>query len=110
VGVPPVSPDEESRLEEKLDLLIALLRVAHREPLEDEREAIIADPINRAVLGVLARGPVDAGELKSRASAESKASKPTIERRIADLAARGVLKRSGSGAQVSYRLTGLVDL
>jgi hypothetical protein len=105
-----VPPADDDTLEAKLDLLIALLRIAYREPLAAEREAILSDPVNEALLATLAKGPLDAGELKSRAAARARASKPTIERRIADLALRGALKRSGSGAQVSYRSTGLFDL
>jgi DNA-binding transcriptional ArsR family regulator len=106
------SPDalEENRLEARLDLLISLLRIAYREPIEAEHQRVLSDPASKAILGAARRDWIDAGELKRRAGSGTQASKPTIERRIAELVDRGVLSRRGAGGHVQYRSTGLIDV
>jgi Fic family protein len=101
--------DHDNTLEAKLDLLIALLRVAHREPLEQRRAEVLSDPAARAILRAAARGWIDAGTLKSTAAKSGEVSKPTAERRIAELVADGVLRRAGAGPHVRYRSSGLFD-
>lgn len=95
------------RVEEKLDLLISLLKIAYREPLIEEREQVLSDGVSRSILKALEKGPLEAGKLKQAASAETKASKPTIERRMAALVDLGAVIRSGAGGQVEYRASGL---
>jgi hypothetical protein len=103
------APSDDDNLEAKLDLLIGLLRLAYREPLEQRRTDILSDPASKAILQLAARDWVDAGELKSVAAKRAKVSKPTVERRIAELVGDGVLRRAGAGAHVSYRSSGLID-
>jgi hypothetical protein len=103
------SAEEDNTLEAKLDLLIGLLRVAYREPLEKRRTEVLSDPAARAILQAAARGWVDAGTLKSMAAKGGKVSRPTAERRIAELVADGVLRRAGAGPHVRYRSSGLID-
>lgn len=95
------------RLEGKLDLLVSLLRIAHSEPLGRARDEVLSDRVNAAILVSANRGWVEAGVLKASAAKRSKASKPTVERRIAELVELGALERRGSGAAVSYRGTSL---
>jgi hypothetical protein len=94
---------------DKLDLLIGLLRVAHREPLEQMRQRLLADPVSKAVLQLAAKGWIEAGTLKSSAAKKGRASKPTAERRIAELVTLGVLLRRGAGSSVRYRSSGLIE-
>jgi hypothetical protein len=101
--------DPDNPLEAKLDLMIALLRVAHREPLAERRSEILSDPTADAILRATARGWVDAGALKLAATEGGRVSRPTAERRIAELVADGVLRRAGAGAHVRYRSSGLID-
>lgn len=97
-----------SAIEDKLDLLIGLMRVAYREPLRAERDRILSDPVSKAILFATEGDWVDAGELKRIAAAKCKVSKPTAERRIAELLADGTLLRVGSGPRVRYRSSGLI--
>jgi len=101
---------EESRIEQKLDLLIALLRIAHRGPIEDAREQLCADKTSWAVLREARGDWVEAGNLKKKVSAVSGASNPTIVRRIAELVEIGALERAGAGGHVRYRTTALFDV
>lgn len=99
-----------SSLEAKLDLLISLLRIAYSEPIAQERDRVMADKVSRAVLAASRREWIEAGELKQLAAAKGKASKATVERRIAELVDLGGLVRSGAGANVRYRATALFEL
>jgi hypothetical protein len=108
--VPAPDPPDADRLEEKLDLLISLIRIAHRQPIDAVREEIASDRVKAAVLRGARRGWVEAGELKKTAAARSKASKPTVERRIAELVSLGALRKAGAGGHVRYRTTALFDL
>jgi hypothetical protein len=101
--------NNSNALEDKLDLLIALLRVAHGAPLEERRAEVLSDPVSEAIMRAAARDWVDAGTLKTKAAKSGNASKPTAERRIAELVADGVLRRAGSGSHVRYRSSGLID-
>jgi DNA-binding transcriptional ArsR family regulator len=94
-------------LEEKLDLLIGLFRIAFREPIEDERHAILAEPVSKAILE-LSGDWIEAGKLKAAVVKKTKVSVPTVSRRLAELSARGILSRAGGGPSVRYRSTGLL--
>jgi hypothetical protein len=104
-----MAPDNLSSLEAKLDLLISLLRIAYHEPIAQERERVMADKVSSAVLAASQREWIEAGELKRLAAAKGKASKPTVERRIAELVDLGALNRNGAGAHVRYRATALFE-
>lgn len=94
-------------LERRLSLLIAIQRVAHRDALKELEEEIQSDRVSREIL-LRTQSWIDAGQLKSVVMSRTKASKPTIERRAAELVSQGVLERTGAGAHVRYRSTGLV--
>jgi DNA-binding transcriptional ArsR family regulator len=95
-------------IENKLDLLISLLRIAHDEPLKAEREAILSEPVSKAILAASADW-IEAGKLKAAVIKKTKVSTPTVSRRLAELVERGLITRRGSGGKVSYRTTGLID-
>lgn len=103
------TPSDEDNLEAKLDLLIGLLRLAYREPLGQRRIEILSDPASKAILQLATREWIDAGELKALAAKRARVSKPTVERRIAELVADAVLRRAGAGAHVRYRSSGLIE-
>jgi hypothetical protein len=98
---------EESRIEQKLDLLISLLRIAHSGPIEVAREQLRADETSWAILEAARGGWIDAGILKKKVTSVSGTSNPTIVRRIAELVEIGALERAGAGGHVRYRTTSL---
>ncbi len=95
-------------IESKLDLLISLLRIAHDEPLKAEREAILAEPVSKAILAA-SNNWIEAGKLKAMVIKKAKVSMPTVSRRLAELVERGLITRKGAGGKVSYRTTGLIE-
>ncbi|HET7454190.1 MAG TPA: winged helix-turn-helix domain-containing protein [Solirubrobacterales bacterium] len=104
-----MSPADDRGLEEKLDLLISLQRIAHAPALDAQREAVVADPVSKAVLSESADW-IKAGPLQKAVAKKTGTSVPTVKRRIAELVERGLLKRSGSGGHVHYRTTGLIEV
>jgi hypothetical protein len=104
-----MSPTNDTALEEKLDLLISLQRIAHAPALDAERKAVLANPVSKAVLSESADW-INAGPLQKAVAKNAKTSVPTVKRRIAELVERGLLKRSGSGGRVQYRTTGLIEV
>jgi DNA-binding transcriptional ArsR family regulator len=104
-----MSPESDaSVLADKLDLLISIQKIAHRSALDAERAEISADPVSESLLGH-ATNWTDAGALQKAVAGATKASIPTIKRRIAQLVDRGLVKREGAGRSVRYRSTGLID-
>ncbi|TML00282.1 MAG: hypothetical protein E6G34_01985 [Actinobacteria bacterium] len=95
-------------IEQKLDLLIALILVGLRDHLAREREQLESDKVFNALVAN-AGDRIGAGELKAAARRASGQSQPRVERRIAELVSRGALTRRGSGRSVSYRSTGLFE-
>lgn len=104
-----MSPASDKALEDKLDLLISLQRIAHAPALDAERGAVLADPVSKAVLSGSADW-INAGPLQKAVAKKAKTSVPTVKRRIAELVERGLLKRAGSGSHIQYRTTGLIEI
>jgi DNA-binding transcriptional ArsR family regulator len=101
-------PDDIASLEEKLDLLIGLFRIAHNGPIDAERQAVRGEPVSNAILE-LSGDWIEAGKLKTAVAMKTKVSIPTVSRRLAELSAKGILSRAGRGPSVRYRSTGLLD-
>jgi Fic family protein len=95
-------------IEEKLDRLIALLRLAYRVDIEAARKSVFADPVNAAILELTAEESRSAGALKAEVQRLTRQSDRTVTRRIADLVSQGFLLQLGSGPRVTYRSSGLI--
>jgi hypothetical protein len=92
---------------ERLDKLIAITQLAHREAIDRARERILGDDAKKAMIE-MASDWTAAGDLKTRAIKESRESSATVGRRLAELVADGVLAKRGGGSNVSYKATGLI--
>jgi Fic family protein len=91
----------------RLDTMIAILRLAHREEIEAARATIRADKARVALLD----GATDwlaAGKLTSAVKAQTGQSPATINRRISELLELGLLEKQGGGPATHYRSTGLI--
>jgi Fic family protein len=94
-------------LARRLDTIIAILQLAHRDEIESARSTIRGDKVKAAILdGTKTWTP--AGTLTSAVKAKTKQSSATINRRIAELLATGVLEKQGGGPATEYRSTGLI--
>lgn len=97
----------EDLMIERLDKIVAILKLAHRDDIDDARTAIRADKVSAQILDMTADW-VAAGKLKTDVISKAKQSQPTVERRIASLVEQGVLECRGAGTASSYRSTGLI--
>ena len=93
---------EHESLIQRLDTIIAILRLANRGELDPVWEATRSDPVSAAILDSASGDYVGSGALQETVSKSTKQSQKTVQRRIADLAAMGLLERRPSG-RPAYR-------
>jgi hypothetical protein len=94
----------DSEITERLDSIIALMKLTNRERLEAERAKL--DEVSKALLDAT-DVPAAVGALKKKVAQKTKQSEKTVQRRIGDLVAMGALTKTGGGATATYRSTGL---
>jgi hypothetical protein len=94
-------------IEQRLNTIIAILQLAHRDAIENARKAIRGDKVNAAILDATTKW-TPAGKVTSAVRQKTKQSSATIGRRLATLVDQGVLDKSGGGPTTTYRATGLV--
>jgi Fic family protein len=94
-------------LADRLDKIIAILQLAHRDEIDNARETIRSDKVNAAILDG-SRGWTPAGKLTSNVISKTSQSGATINRRINELIAMGVLEKQGGGPATQYRASGLI--
>ncbi|HUB75302.1 MAG TPA: hypothetical protein VL979_14865 [Solirubrobacteraceae bacterium] len=93
---------------ERLDLMLAVLQLAHHDAIERASEQVRADPLNAAIIDACGEDWVGAGKLTSAAGAAADAKERTVRTHIAALVARRALQRRGAGKSIQYRSTGLI--
>lgn len=92
---------------ERLDKLVAIQQLAHREALESARVSIRADKVNAAILDATTK-LTPAGKVVTDVKKKTGQSSATISRRIALLMELGVVEKQGAGPATRYRSTGLI--
>ena len=92
---------------DRLDRLLAIQQLVHREALESARASIRSDKVNAAILDATAK-LTPAGKVVSDVKKKTGQSPATINRRIASLMELGLVERQGAGPATQYRSTGLV--
>jgi Fic family protein len=91
----------------RLDKLIAIQQLVHREALDSARASIRADKVNAAILDATAK-LTPAGKVVTEVKRKTGQSPATINRRIGALMELGLVERQGGGPATQYRSTGLV--
>jgi hypothetical protein len=97
----------EEAVVERLDLMIATLKLAHARDIENERNRIREDAASAAILDATAEEAVKSGELQKSVVASAGVNARTV-RRLQELVAMGALRQIGSGPTTAYRSTGLI--
>lgn len=92
---------------DRLDQIAAILRLAHREAIESARTSVRSDKVDAAVLDGSSQW-IGAGKLQAAVVAKTKTSSRTVQLRIADLLAEGLLDKRGGGPTTEYRASGLI--
>jgi hypothetical protein len=99
--------DKDDEILARLDRLVAIQLLVHRETLESARASIRADPVNAAILDATSK-LTPAGTVVAGVKKKTGQSPATINRRIAALMDFGLVERQGGGPATQYRSTGLV--
>jgi Fic family protein len=92
---------------QRLDKVIAILQIAHKDEIDRERQEIRADKVDAAILALAAK-ETQAGKLVKAAQAKAKVSDRAVQKHIAQLIERGLLEKSGASKTATYRATGLI--
>jgi hypothetical protein len=93
---------------ERLDLILAVLQLAHQDAIERAGSRLRSDEVNSAILEACADDWIAAGKLKSTVMSRTKAKDRTVRGRIAALTTQRAIQRRGGGSNVEYRSMGLV--
>jgi hypothetical protein len=95
---------------ERLDLILAVLQLAHHDAIERARERLRADPVSAAILDTAGGEEwVATAELQREVNRlQPSASQRTIQRRVRDLVTGRALAERGAGPAKAYRSTGLI--
>jgi hypothetical protein len=93
---------------ERLDQILAVLRLANAEALNATSARMRAEPAKNAALDACADDWVGAGELTKAVMAKTNLGNSTVRGHIADLLTAGALARDGSGPKTRYKSTGVI--
>lgn len=93
---------------ERLDLMLAVLQLAHQDAIDGAAQRLRADPVNAAILDACADQWVPAGALTEAVMAAAGAKDRTVQGRIAALVTKHAIQRKRSGSHVEYISLGLV--
>jgi DNA-binding transcriptional ArsR family regulator len=92
---------------QKLDKIIAILQIAHKDEIDRARAEITADKVDAAILKAAAK-ETPAGKLIKAVEAKAKVSDRSVQIHVAKLIERGLLEKTGSGTATTYKTTGLI--
>ena len=94
---------------ERLDLLIAIMKLANAKILNEYKETISKDVVSLAILDVLDSGPLDYTTLIQKVSQKSGKSDRTVKRRISELIDDKILTKKREGGNVLYYNSGILE-
>ncbi len=94
-------------ISEKIDLLVAVSKIAAQGPMERLKTDVAADKVARAIL-TATRKSIAYGDLVRLTVKKTGAGARTATRRISDLSAQGLIASERKGKLVYYKNSGLV--
>lgn len=97
-----------NEISRKLSQLIILTKLSNSKVIENTKKEIREDKVSRTILD-LADGSLSSSQLKEKVMAQTKVSKPTVERRIAELVEKGALTFVRKGKEICYENSGLYN-
>ena len=97
-----------SEISDKLDTLIALMKIGNRNALEEYRQRISDDKVYSKIMETL-QEPLTHGDLCKKVADELAMAEITVRKKIAELKNWGLLKTVKKGREVYYEKSGLVD-
>jgi hypothetical protein len=100
--------DSGAEILQRLDTMIAILRLAHAEEIDRTKEKLLSDKTNAALLKATGGSTfVASGDLKRKVMKETGESEKTVQRRILGLVELGALEVRPTGL-AAYRASGLI--
>ncbi len=97
-----------SEISEKLDTLIALMKISNQDALEKYRQQISKDSVYSKIMEKLEE-PLTYGLLSKQVAEELAVAEITVKKKISELKDMGLLKTVRKGREVYYEKSGLVD-
>lgn len=94
---------------ERLDQLIAIMKLANAKTLNEYKETISKDKVSLAILELLDSGPLDYSTLYEKAAEKTGKSERTVKRRIAELSDSKILSKKREGGNVIYKNSGILE-
>ena len=93
---------------ERHDRIATLLEIGFAEQVQHARNQLLADPVASAVVDAVREDWVASGDVKRTVSRSAEVSEKTVQRALATLVSRGVVRVRGTGPSVSYRSAGVL--
>jgi len=97
----------EDPIVRRLDTIIAILKLSSAETLTEVRNKTRADDVSAEILDLAEEDFVTAGDLKREVSTKTGQSERTVNRRLGELLAMGLLEKRPFGTS-AYKSTGLI--
>jgi DNA-binding transcriptional ArsR family regulator len=97
-----------SEISEKLDMLIALMKISNQDAIKLYRQQISKDNVCSRIMEKLEE-PLTYGVLSKQVAEELAVAEITVKKKISDLKDAGLLKTVRKGREVLYEKSGLVD-
>lgn len=97
-----------SEISDKLDTLIALMKIGNRDALEEYRQRISKDKVYQKIVEKLEE-PLTYGALCKRVADDLSVAEITVRKKIAELKDMGLLKTVKKGREVYYEKSRLAD-
>jgi hypothetical protein len=99
---------ERDEVLERLDLMLAVLQLAHHDAIKRAADQLRADPVNAAILDACADEWIGARDLRDRVGKETGVKNRTIQAHVGELVTRRALQQRGATNTRAYRATGLI--
>lgn len=93
---------------QRLDLIVATLKLAYSHEIAKAREQTRADPVAASILDLTAEDWVPSGKLQEGVAKQCGVTARTVRRKLQDLISLGALQQIGSSRSTAYRSAGLI--
>ena len=94
---------------ERLDQMIAIMKLANKNTLDDIKKEIQSDPISKKIIQICSDEGLGYSELAEKVADQTKSGKSTVELRITKLREMKILSTERDGKKVVYRYSGLLE-
>lgn len=94
---------------ERLDQLIAIMKLAYKDQLDVEKEIISKDKVSKTILELLNEDSMDYSTLVEKTAIKADTSQRTVKRRIADLSDSKILSKRRESGKTVYFNSGILE-